>query len=272
MVSTPTDGRRHRPPARGRAATERHGSAARHDASCRGKPCPPGHWPTTGMGLAFMELGLVARARLACAVRPMADGGASLRRVDVEWFKQVSPIGWPGQDEIAVSGIGTIAAARVTPRDGSSAPFVAISMYGRWMGTHPSVRSSWRFGVADGSVHRIISDLSTSSATRTRERIAYWPPATSISRMVMATAGALRIGKLATGPCLTGWRPSGWSSWGRRHRMAGRRRYGRRTNRQTPAMWSHSTFQGRTQRRQATISLTTSSPPAASTRASQCGP
>ena len=81
-------------------------------------------------------------------------------RVDVEWFKQVSPIGWPEQDEIAVSGIGTIAAARVTPRDGSTAPFVAISMYGRWMGSHPSVKSSWSFGVADGSVHRIISDLS----------------------------------------------------------------------------------------------------------------
>ena len=32
-------------------------------------------------------------------------------RVDVEWFKQVGPTGWPEQDEIAVSGIGTIAAA-----------------------------------------------------------------------------------------------------------------------------------------------------------------
>ena len=80
-------------------------------------------------------------------------------RVEVEWFKQVSPIGWTEHDEIAVSGIGTIAAARVTPRDGSIEPFIAVSMYGRWIGTHPSVKTSW-IGYADGSVHRIISDLS----------------------------------------------------------------------------------------------------------------
>ncbi len=82
-------------------------------------------------------------------------------RVDVEWFKQVGPIGWPEQDEIAVSGIGTITAACIAPRDGSTDPFIAISMYGRWIGSHPSVKTSWNFGYADASVHRIISDLST---------------------------------------------------------------------------------------------------------------
>ena len=82
-------------------------------------------------------------------------------RVDIEWFKQVGPIGWPEQDEIAVSGIGTIAAARITPRDGSTEPLIAISMYGRWIGSHPSVKTAWSFGYADASVHRIISDLST---------------------------------------------------------------------------------------------------------------
>ena len=82
-------------------------------------------------------------------------------RVDVEWFKQVGPTGWPEQDEIAVSGIGTIAAALVTARDGSTAPFVVVSMYGRWVGSHSSIKTSWSFGYADGSVHRIISDLST---------------------------------------------------------------------------------------------------------------
>ncbi len=81
-------------------------------------------------------------------------------RVEVEWFKQVSPIGWTEQDEVAVSGIGTIAAARVTPRDGSTEPFIAVSMYARWIGTHPSVKTAWSFGYADSSVHRIISDLS----------------------------------------------------------------------------------------------------------------
>ena len=81
-------------------------------------------------------------------------------RVEVEWFKQVSPIGWTEPDEIAVSGIGTIATARIMPRDGSAGSFIVISMYGRWIGVHPSVETSWTVGYADSSVHRIISDLS----------------------------------------------------------------------------------------------------------------
>ena len=81
-------------------------------------------------------------------------------RVKVEWFKQVGPTGWVEQDEIAVSGIGTIAAARITPCDGSTEPFIVVSMYGRWIGSHPSVKTAWTSGYADGSAHRIISDLS----------------------------------------------------------------------------------------------------------------
>ena len=78
-------------------------------------------------------------------------------RVEVEWFKQVSPTMEMEADEIAVSGIGTIAVARVIPRDGSS-PFIAVSMYARWMKPHPDVHSNWIY--QDGSAHRIISDLS----------------------------------------------------------------------------------------------------------------
>ena len=51
-------------------------------------------------------------------------------RVEVEWFKRVLPISVVKRDEIAVSGIGTIAAARVIPRDQKS--FIAVSMYARW--------------------------------------------------------------------------------------------------------------------------------------------
>ena len=80
-------------------------------------------------------------------------------RVDVEWFTQVSPDGWPERDEISVSGIGTLAAARVTPKDGSTEPFIVVSTYGRWAGPHPSIEASWEI-YADASVHRIISDLS----------------------------------------------------------------------------------------------------------------
>ena len=79
-------------------------------------------------------------------------------RVDVEWFRQVSPIGWVNDDEIAVSGIGTIAAARVAPA--TAEPFVVMSMYARWAGPHPTTNSSWKVGYSDGSAHRIISDLS----------------------------------------------------------------------------------------------------------------
>ena len=78
-------------------------------------------------------------------------------RVEVEWFKQVSPIGESAEDEIAVSGIGTIAAARVIPED--TPPFIAVSMYARWANSHPSTnRKGWIY--SDGSAHRIISDLS----------------------------------------------------------------------------------------------------------------
>ena len=79
-------------------------------------------------------------------------------RVEVEWFKQVGPISAAAPDEIAVSGIGTIATARVTPRDGA-APFIAASMYGKWTRPHVSVPTTW-MGYADASVHRILSDLS----------------------------------------------------------------------------------------------------------------
>ena len=79
-------------------------------------------------------------------------------RVEVEWFKQVSPISETEQDEIAVSGIGTIAAARIIPQD--APPFIAVSMYARWIKPHPSADSKWHVGYQDGSAHRIISDLS----------------------------------------------------------------------------------------------------------------
>ena len=79
-------------------------------------------------------------------------------RVNVEWFRQISPWRGANPNEIEVNGFGTIAAARVTPEDGSIEPFIAFSMYGRWLGPHPSVQSSWIY--SDASVHRIISDIS----------------------------------------------------------------------------------------------------------------
>ncbi len=81
-------------------------------------------------------------------------------RVRIEWFKQIGPISTVQEDEIAVSGIGTIAAARVIPLEPGPEPFIVVSMYARWFAPHPSTASTWRVGYSDGTAHRIISDLS----------------------------------------------------------------------------------------------------------------
>lgn len=73
-------------------------------------------------------------------------------RVRVDWIEAKS-ISDAGGDDFAVSHPGTIAAAVVSPRDGE--PFIAASMYGAW--EYPR-EGSWI--VADGTVHRVISDLS----------------------------------------------------------------------------------------------------------------
>ena len=82
-------------------------------------------------------------------------------RVTVEPYRQVPPTSELGEDSIGVSGIGTIAAARVVPHNNSEEALVAISMYASWLSPHPSTNSSWSVGYSDASAHRIISDLST---------------------------------------------------------------------------------------------------------------
>ena len=81
-------------------------------------------------------------------------------RVRVEPFRQVPPTSHLGERDIGVSGIGTIAAARVVPRGNEEEAFVAVSMYARWMKPHPSTGSPFKVGASDVSAHRIISDLS----------------------------------------------------------------------------------------------------------------
>ena len=94
-------------------------------------------------------------------------------RITVEPYRQVPPTSDLGEEAIGVSGIGTIAAARVTPRDNADASFVAVSMYARWLKPHPSTKSRWRVGYADASAHRILSDLSAfiGHADPTKQRI-----------------------------------------------------------------------------------------------------
>lgn len=79
--------------------------------------------------------------------------------VEVDHFTQVGPVNEIRCDQFAVSGIGTVAAARVRPKDGAE-PFIVVSMYARWMNPHPSAGNDFGVGFADGSAHRIISDLS----------------------------------------------------------------------------------------------------------------
>ena len=81
-------------------------------------------------------------------------------QLTVTQYRQVTPISDLGADAIGVSGIGTIAAARVIPHESEEEAFVAVSMYARWLKPHPSTKSSWSVGYSDASAHRIISDLS----------------------------------------------------------------------------------------------------------------
>ena len=83
-------------------------------------------------------------------------------RVTVEPYRQVPPIRDLAEDAMAVSDIGTVAAARVIPHGNEDEAFVAVSMYARWLSPHPytNAKSSWS-DYSDASAHRIISDLST---------------------------------------------------------------------------------------------------------------
>ena len=76
-------------------------------------------------------------------------------RVEVDWIEARSLVeaGWDG---LAASRPGSLAAARVKPRNGE--PFVVVSLYALWEGPHSSTDSSWEF--VDASAHRLISDLS----------------------------------------------------------------------------------------------------------------
>ena len=77
-------------------------------------------------------------------------------RVQLDWIEAKS-IDNAGSRELAVSRLGTLAAARVTTP--GSDPFVCVSMYSPWTRPHASTDSSWRI-ISDASAHRIVSDLS----------------------------------------------------------------------------------------------------------------
>jgi hypothetical protein len=76
-------------------------------------------------------------------------------RVGVQWLAP-KPVADAVPGDPAVSRPGTLAAAIVIPAAGD--PFVVASMYAPWEKPHATTGSGWIY--ADGSVHRLISDLS----------------------------------------------------------------------------------------------------------------
>jgi endonuclease/exonuclease/phosphatase family metal-dependent hydrolase len=76
-------------------------------------------------------------------------------RVEVQWL-ETKPLHDAHPGELGVSRLGTLAAATVTPSSG--APFIVVSIYALWEKPHRVTGSNWIY--ADGSVHRVLSDLS----------------------------------------------------------------------------------------------------------------
>ena len=189
-------------------------------------------------------------------------------RITVEPYRQVPPTSDLGEEAIGVSGIGTIAAARVTPRDNADASFVAVSMYARWLKPHPSTKSRWRVGYADASAHRILSDLSAfiGHADPTKQRI--------------LAAGDLNMFYGAIGSRLslpqrdrTVWdrmQALGLESWGLSRRTVGLRNLNQTTYRPTPRTCRRTTVRG-PGRKPRSINWTTRSRHAGSTSRCQCG-
>ena len=79
-------------------------------------------------------------------------------RVKVDWFQHVLPAAPKETDnEMAVSIVGTIAAALITPLD-KGQPFITASLYARWLTSRPLTGRPHIY--SDAAAHRIMSDLS----------------------------------------------------------------------------------------------------------------
>ncbi len=88
------------------------------------------------------------------------------KNVSVDWI-EAKPLSVARVGEFGVSQEGTLAAAIVTGGGGES--LVVVSMYALWEGPLASTNSRWSF--ADGSAHRIVSDLSAFIGRQHHHRI-----------------------------------------------------------------------------------------------------
>ena len=75
--------------------------------------------------------------------------------IKVEWI-DAKPLDQAKHNEIGVSRLGTLAAARIEAP--GIEPFLVASVYSLWTRPHASAGSSWI--VSDASTHRLVSDLS----------------------------------------------------------------------------------------------------------------
>lgn len=101
----------------------------------------PGAWQTHGAGCRRDWRAVVAR---------LSD------RVAVDWIETV-PLAEAGPNQLGVSRLGTLAAARVADV-AIGEVLTVVSLYGLWEKPHSTVGGSFIY--ADASVHRLISDLS----------------------------------------------------------------------------------------------------------------
>ena len=84
----------------------------------------------------------------------------------MEWI-EANAIAAAGPGELAVSRLGTLAAATVTAP--GSKPLVVVSMYAPWESPHAATGSGWI--ISDASAHRVVSDLSAFIGSERHHRI-----------------------------------------------------------------------------------------------------
>ena len=81
------------------------------------------------------------RFRVRCDRWPMVVRLSD--RVEVEWLDQVGPDRRPGENELSISDVGLVAAARVIPMDPAHGePFIVASMYALWDPKDGSTRTA----------------------------------------------------------------------------------------------------------------------------------
>ena len=111
----------------------------------------PGEWKTAGY----------SKRNWRTAIVKLSD------KVEIEWV-YTSSIDKAQRDNLAVSRMGTLSIAKITPKDGGEALIIA-SCYAVWEKPTSDINSDEIY--SDASAHRLISDISGLIGTQTKHRI-----------------------------------------------------------------------------------------------------